>query len=111
MLSETVVLMIITILSLPQGNDPHGYYDIPRFEGISGSLFNWFSNIIEPVTEGFVGITEAIPAFIAIIAIFAIGVYEFMVLFGDEEKNKKFMPIEVVLATYWGSYLVVTFLG
>jgi hypothetical protein len=112
-LFDIFMLVIQWMMAMPGLENAYGYYndgyDITRFKGTKGMIFNWFSNLIEPVTEGHL---ETFSQFIPVLLFFLwmiISGFLAGIIFNDKEYSKKcpwmFIIVQAVISVYWAAYI------
>lgn len=110
-----ILVMLFALFAAPSAVNDYGYYsdslDLPMFEGSAGTVFNWFSWVIEPVKEGsLVDNTAssllAIFIFLVILLVGILCVYNIYKYHHSSEKDGKYPCGSIVVGTVIGIYLV-----
>lgn len=109
---DIFMLGIQWLAAMPGVENAYGYYndgyDITRFEGLKGSFFNWFSNMIEPVTNGHIEtFGEMLPVLLFILWMIVSGVFSGAVLNSKENSKCPWVLIitQAAVAVYWATYI------
>ena len=115
---DIFLLFIHWIAAMPGAVDACGRYsdeyDITRFGGVKGALFNWLSNMIEPITEGHdMAFGDFCLFFLFYAWMAASGVFAGIVL--CNKKYNKSCPWALIIAqavvtVYWAAYIGFVFL-